>query len=167
MEGYRMILVVYGSKYGCAKDCAEKLAAKLKGEVKVVDAKAVDADALEAADTVVIGGSMYAGKMRKEIPEFCRANLDTLLKKRVALFVCCLTPDSALDYFAQSFPAELIQRAIAKEDFGGELHGDGLGFFDSMVTAVLKKVMAKQSGGIHEASIDRMAKVLDSGSSPE
>ena len=60
------IAIVYATKYGCTKKCAEILKSYLHGEVSIHSAKA-DKINLSRYDAVFIGGSVYMGKIQKEI----------------------------------------------------------------------------------------------------
>ena len=83
--------IVYATKYGCTKECAEILKTYLHGEVNILSAKA-DKINLSQYDAVFIGGSVYMGKIQKEITQFCKRNLKQLLHMKIGLFVCCYTP---------------------------------------------------------------------------
>lgn len=72
--------IVYATKYGCTKRCAEILKSYLKGEVTILSVKA-DKINLSQYDAVFIGGSIYMGKIQKEITQFCKRNLTTPAKK--------------------------------------------------------------------------------------
>ena len=85
--------IVYATKYGCTKECAEILKTYLHGEVNILSAKA-DKINLSQYDAVFIGGSVYMGKIQKEITQFCKRNLKQLLHTKIGLFVCCYTPVS-------------------------------------------------------------------------
>ena len=84
-------LIVYGTKYGCTRKCAELLKERLSGEVCLQNAKSYRGS-LKEYDAVFIGGSVYMGKIRGEVSHFCRQHSKELLKKRLGLFACCYTP---------------------------------------------------------------------------
>ena len=56
-------LIVYGTKYGCTRKCAELLKERLFGEVCLQNAKSYRGS-LKEYDAVFIGGSVYMGKIR-------------------------------------------------------------------------------------------------------
>ena len=74
--------IVYATKYGCTKECAEILKTYLHGEVNILSAKA-DKINLSQYDAVFIGGSVYMGKIQKEITQFCKRNLKQLLHTKI------------------------------------------------------------------------------------
>ena len=81
-------LLVYSSKYGCTEKCAKTLSKELKDKVDLINLKnAEDIDVLKY-DNVIIGGSIYIGRIQKEVVEFCSKNLGILKEKRIGLFIC-------------------------------------------------------------------------------
>ena len=75
------ILIIYATKYGCTKKCAEILKSFLDEEVEILSAKSYKID-LTQYDVVFIGGSVYMGKIRKEIIQFYKRNKNQLKNKR-------------------------------------------------------------------------------------
>ena len=64
-------LVLYASKYGCAEDCAKRLKSRLNHESATTNLKDAKAIYLQQYDWIIIGGSIYVGKIQKEIKLFC------------------------------------------------------------------------------------------------
>nr|WP_242847760.1 flavodoxin domain-containing protein [Fervidicella metallireducens] len=82
------ILIAYGTKYGCCEKCAKILSEKLNGTVDLFNLKKDENINLNEYDLVIVGGSIYAGKIRNEVMNFCRSNLDILKhKKQLFLYV--------------------------------------------------------------------------------
>jgi len=75
-------LIVYATKYGCTKKCTEIIKSYSKGEVRIVSAKNFKAN-IEQYDTVIIGGSVYMGKIQKEITHFCHCYKNKLLRREL------------------------------------------------------------------------------------
>ena len=66
-------LIAYATKYGFTKICAQELAKKLDENADICDLNSEKPD-LTKYDTVIIGGSIYAGKIRKPVADFCTNN---------------------------------------------------------------------------------------------
>ena len=115
------ILIVYGTKYGCTKKCSEILKSYLHGEVTVISAKAAPAS-LKAYDVVFIGGSVYMGKIQKEVIRFCNQNKIELMNKRFGIFVCCYTPNGTEGFIETLFPQEILSHASYVTCVGGEMN---------------------------------------------
>ena len=76
------------------KKCAELLEENLKGEVDIVDIRKDITLDLNNYDKVVIGGSIYMGKIQKEIEEVCESYCDNLKEKKLGLFICCMNEEN-------------------------------------------------------------------------
>ena len=137
-------LIVYGSTYGFAKECARKLAKKLEGEVVAVNAVVEEIPSIKDFDNVIIGGSIYMGQIQKPVKEFCTANTAELSDKRLGLFLCCGLPENLEQAFKNSFPEKLLEKAVARECFGGELRVEKMKFIHKVMTNMLLKTAAKE-----------------------
>lgn len=99
-------LVIYQSKYGATSQYAEWIGAGLN--LPVVNTADLQQDQLAEADFVIIGSSVYIGKLL--IKKWLNTHLRALWKKKIFIFVVCGTPASEkqkLDAFINSsIPAE-------------------------------------------------------------
>jgi len=136
-------LIIYASKYGGTEECARKLESHLGDDVtRVKMGGAVDVVDLSPFDTVIIGGGIYAGKIRKPVRTFCRKNMEDLLTKTIGLFVSALTPpgsDELAGIIEKNFPAELLEAAGAVGGFGGAVHFEKMNFFERFVMKRITK----------------------------
>lgn len=136
-------LIVYASRHGTT----EKVAGILKEELPesvVCNLARESCPPLENFDRIIIGGSIRAGRIQKAIKIFCRQNLAILLKKEIALFICCMYDgQKAEDQFNQAFPEELRQAAKVKGIFGGELLFEKMNFLER--TVIKKFIGVKES----------------------
>ncbi|TCT15376.1 menaquinone-dependent protoporphyrinogen oxidase [Natranaerovirga pectinivora] len=140
-----MNLIVYGTKYGSAEKCVDKLLGALKDPTDVCNIQKMSGIDLGKYDTVIIGGSIYMGNIQKEIKTFCSQNLEVLKSKKIALFICCMqTGENAYKQLENAYPKELIEVAKDKKVFGGEINTKKLGFFDRFITKMVSK--ASNSG---------------------
>ena len=77
-------LVVYATRYGSTERRALEIAATLRGAA--MDLRTRDRElraALEAADTVVVGGPIYGGRILGSVSRFCERHRELLLARRV------------------------------------------------------------------------------------
>ncbi len=126
-------LILYGTHKGCTRRCAALVQEQI-GNADVQDvAKSRIAD-LDDHDTIVLGSSVWAGRIHPKVRRFVEKNLKVLLGKRVGLFIC--SGDEKTDYMVQNFPAELMEHAEVKAHFGGELD---INDFGPVMRLVLKK----------------------------
>jgi len=123
-------LIVYSSKYGFTKTCAEILAKKLGENVDIYDLNSNLPDLMKY-DKVIVGGSIYAGKIRKPVMRFCTDNLNTLKGKKLGLFICGMAKeDDEQKQLDSSFPQELLAVCAAKGFFGGECNYEKMNFLE-------------------------------------
>lgn len=151
-------LIVYASKYGCTETCAKRLAEQMTGDTELLSLKEKkDAIEWDAYDTVIVGGSVYVGKIQKEVSEFCAKHLELLKQKRIGLFICGMQEDDVLQQeLLQSFPEELVTIAIAKDHLGGAFDFEKMNLMERMIVKKVSKVTASVSN-ISEDSISTFA----------
>jgi len=133
-------LIIYASKYGCTAECAIHLKDKLSGDVILIDINKTDQQIkLETFDTVIIGGSIYAGQLSKKLRIFCKSNIEMLCKKRVGLFLCCAETNKANEFFSANFPSELLEHAEITEVFGSEARLEKMKFAHKTILKAVTK----------------------------
>lgn len=134
------VLIIYGTKTGTAEKCAKYLADKLECAVTLVNARDGIRIDLKPYDTVIIGASVRMGHIPSVVSKFMEDEEEVLLKKRIALFMCCgFTDNENISHQIElNFPLALRNHALAVKCFGGELHTDG-------TTNKLEKFVAKMA----------------------
>lgn len=139
-------LIVYASKYGCTEKCVGSMAYKLNGMVETCNLKVERDTDLSEFDQVIIGGSIYMGRIQKEVREFCAEHVQELKTKRLGLFICCMREGvEAEEELRQAFPDELLDVAIVKDYFGGEFKFDQMKAVDRFIAKHVAKVDHDQS----------------------
>lgn len=154
-------LIVYASKYGCTEKCAELLSKELIDKVDIINLKKVSDIDISKYEKIIIGGSIYIGKIQKEVTEFCSKNLGNLKEKRIGLFICGMQEGEAINTeFSQNFNPELIKIADAREHFGGEFIFDKMNFIEKIIVKKVSKVTSNKSN-ILENNIQKFAQVMN------
>lgn len=154
-------LVVYASKYGFTEKCVELLSKELIGEVDIINLKEVSDIDISKYKKIIIGGSIYIGKIRKEVTEFCSKNLDELKEKRIGLFICGMQEGDLINSeFEKNFNVELIKIAQAKECLGGEFNFDKMNFLEKFIIKKISKVTSNKSNILH-GNILRLAQAMN------
>lgn len=77
-------LIVYASKYGCTEKCAKLLSKELYGEVDIINVKRMRDIDISKYEKIIIGGSIYIGKIQKGVTQFCSKNLHKLKEKIIS-----------------------------------------------------------------------------------
>lgn len=135
------ILIAYGSKYGCTEKCAKILSQKLDAEVELCNLKNSKDVNVSNYELIIVGGSIYAGKIRSEVTNFCKSNLNLLKNKETAFFICCMREkDEAEKQLMGAIPKELLNDAISRGFFGWELIYTKMSFIDRFITKKIRKI---------------------------
>lgn len=153
------VLIAYASKYGFSKMCTELLKETFDEKVDIFDLKQNWPD-LNKYDKVIVGGSVYMGKVRRPVTQFCSANVQTLKHKKLGLFVCGLAEgDEAKKQLEAAFPKELLQAAFAKASFGGGCDFKKMNFMEHMI---IQKVTGSDTDyvRIDRESLEHFAEIM-------
>ena len=152
------VLIAFRSRYGTTEACARSLAKQLEAETECVDlARRSQPDALPF-DVVLIGGSIYGGKIQREVTWFCERNREALLQRRVGLFLCCLyRGERAKAQLKAAFPPWLTAHAFASGLFGGALRHDGLRLLDR----ILVRGLARTTGDVSTVRTEAIEAMAD------
>ncbi len=155
-------LIVYTTKYGSVRKAVEMLEQNLKEDCTVVDIRRDELPEIADYDTISIGGSVYMGKLQKEIKNFMSDNLETLLTKRIGLFACAgeWKEPQRTKQFESLFPEKLWEHAEAKEIFGDEIYWEKVNLLEKIAMRLIKGVKESRSNLSPEA-IERYAKNLE------
>lgn len=157
-------LIVYASKYGCTKECAALLQERLQGDVTITTV-AECRDGLEPFDRVVVGGSVYMGKIQKSISRFFKKHERTLLQKTLGLFASCYTPIDTEGYLQTLFPENLLSHAVCATLVGGRMDYEKMNFAYRKLFQSLKKIEGFRAEfvepEIQMAEIQRLADVMN------
>ncbi len=156
-------IIVYKSQHGCTEMCANELAKNLKDDTTPVNLKKMpDAD-INEYETILIGGSIHVGRIQKAVKLFCEKNLDTLLTKRIGLFICCMEEgEKAREEFDNAFPGQLREHAKATGIFGGAFNFDRMNFIEKIIikkVANIEKSVSKVNEDAIEEFIGKMNRV--------
>jgi len=157
-------LIVYATKYGCTEKAVKRLADYLGEGTQLlkVDSKDNKVLELEEYDTVVVGGSIYAGNIQQEVKKFCSENINTLLQKKLGLFICCGMSEKAGEQLENSFDKKLLEHAISRGYFGYEFNFDRMNFVSRFMVKKLAKVKENKSE-IKDENIKEFAEKLQRG----
>ncbi len=153
-------LILYTTKHGFTQQCVEYLAQQLPQGVTAVDiGKDTDVDVAKF-DQVIMGGSVYMMKMSRQLKQFARQNAAVLAQKQLALFVCCMTPDSADSFMQECFPQEVYEAAKLRVNFGGALNAEKLNLLERTVTGVATAGRSDKAQGVLWENVDAVVALM-------
>jgi menaquinone-dependent protoporphyrinogen oxidase len=152
------VLIAYRSKYGTTETCAHALADRIKAETALADLRLRRAPDVRAFDVVLIGGSIYGGKIQREVTSFCERQEELLRERETGLFLCCLIRgEQARAQLLAAFPEWLSAHSFARSLFGGDLHDDRLTLLDR----VLVRGLPRPAHGASLLDTDAIAAMAD------
>ena len=99
------------------------------------------------------------GQISKQIKAYCTSNVDLLKNKRVGLFLCCGLPENLEKNIKDSFPEELLKKAISLESFGGELRIKKMKLIYKILAEFMKKAAAKEGKALAKQMPENIAKM--------
>jgi len=156
------VLIVYRSKYGCTEGCCRALARQISAESVIVDLASRRAVDPRDFDAVLIGGSIYGGKIQREVVSFCDRRAQALRQCRVGLFICCLYEgEHARAQLQAAFPEWLTARAFATGLFGGELRYGKLRLLDRLLVRSVSP-LSKDVSRLRPEALRAMADAVNS-----
>ena len=147
--------ILFTTKHGSAEKAALSLKEKLKAETDIINLKNVKNPDISDYDTVILGASIYIGKIQKLMRKFIGENLNELLKKNIALFIMAGQKEKAQETLYNAYPMELFDHAFAKEYFGYEMILENMNFLEKAATKA-QGVTQSKSEIMHDA-IEKMA----------
>ena len=161
------ILIAYAGKNGTTESCVSRLKDQLTG--KDVTAVCLDRDTVDpsAYDLIVLGSSVYFGRLRPSVRSFLKQHEDVMAQKRVALFLCCGLSEEYPYYQEKLFPKRVRENAFQVAFFGGSLRLEGLSLLDRMAVRAMREHLFEKSmdngeyvadlPGILPENIDKLA----------
>jgi menaquinone-dependent protoporphyrinogen oxidase len=125
------VLIAYASKYGTTAARARAIASTIRADVTLVDLRRHPYPDPMRFDAVLIGGSIYGGRIQRRVSGFCELRGEALRARPVGLFICCLSRGAhARAQMEDAFPGWLREAAICRAFPGGALNPAGLTLLD-------------------------------------
>ncbi|WP_018962324.1 flavodoxin domain-containing protein [Sporolactobacillus vineae] len=132
--------IAYGTKYGSTAEVARRLKCVLGETTDLFDITKGQIPSLADYDTVIIGGSIYMGRVQKKLMAFLKVSGEALLQKKIGLYLCAAHPDpkARRDELAGAFPKQLCDHALVKDILGYALHFEKMTFLDRLIMSKVK-----------------------------
>jgi len=139
-------IIVYASSHGTTEKVANMIAQKLvQDDPLVINLKKSEKIDLIHYDQIIIGGSIHAGQMQGAVKSFCKKNLNLLMDKKVALFMCGLNKPELETEFINAFPETLREHAFTSKIVGGEYVLGRMNFIEKYLIKKIAKVTESAS----------------------
>ena len=110
-------LILFATKSGATKECADILAEKFNCPAYDLAKKTPD---ISSFDVIILGTGVRMGKIYKPISHFIRKNIEQIAQKKIAIFFCNAYSNTIDNAVEKNLPLELVQQAICIKSFGGK-----------------------------------------------
>lgn len=153
------ILIAYASNNSTTEECAKILAQKLPDSHMMNLTKSkVD---ITNYDTIIIGSCIRFNNIHNAAIDFIKENLDLLMKKNTAIYLCCGFPEKANQYLLHNFPKKLLNKAVSIQCFGGRLKVKPYKLYDKLVMKTVQKNFKLENREFTEIDYDRIQEMAD------
>lgn len=125
--------IIYSTTHGTTEKIAVAIKDALGVNAYTFNLKSVKKVDLGQFDQIVIGGSIHAGKIQKNIMNFCKTNLLELLNKKLALFICGMNEPEIADELKNAYPDLLLKHSTVSVAVGGEFLFEKMNFFERLI----------------------------------
>lgn len=133
-------LIIYSSKHGTTEYCAKKLKENLNSQFDIINIKNVKTIDINNYSKIIIGTSVYAGAINKDLKAYVESNKAELLTKDLGIFMCCMSKeDKANQQFKDNFSEELLKSSKIIASFGGEFKFSKMNFFEKTIIKIIAK----------------------------
>jgi menaquinone-dependent protoporphyrinogen oxidase len=138
------VLIVYATKNGVSRRCAEMLKQKLDSfaDVDIYNIKD-NPPSPDGYDVCVVGGSIRMTRLNKQLKAYIRENSDKLTNMQSAAFICCGLTNDFDDYVVTEIPGK-IKFSLGVHCFGGELKTDRVRGMDKIITFFMRQSILTQ-----------------------
>ena len=154
------ILILYATKWGVTKECAEILAEQLRIRytVSVVNIRESIPD-LGQYDLIVLGSHIRMGRMDKTMKRLIRDNAKLLSSLPTAVYFCMGYPKQFEEYADIELPKDL-RCSLGVHCFGGELKPEKLKGFDKWVVRAVRNSIRTQDFEESDADHHQLPEIL-------
>ena len=137
-------IVIYKTKYGSTKTCAEWIAKQL--DCEIAEAKSVSVNDLQNYDTIIYGGGLYAEVINGVT--LITKNIDSLKDKKIAIYTTGITPLDCRDYYDKYVVEKNFKNGVPENiklfNFMGKMVLDELTPVHRAALKTLKKIMSSK-----------------------
>lgn len=143
-------LILYSSRYGTTKNCAENLKEILKGNTVIAEINSNVKMNMNKYDNIIIGASVYDGKIAKEVLEFLKDYKGMMQVKNSGVYLCSLDQRKEEKYFKKNISKDILKVIGVMSHFGGEAKYGNMKFTEKIKVKSLTKSLNNSEINIKE-----------------
>lgn len=144
-------IILYESKSGCTKKCAEYIQGNNDTEISVLTKFKGD---ISSYESIVIMGPVYMGKINKEVVMYLENNLSVLKTKKLYIVLCGMNIEG-FDAMVKHNLSEEILRNSEVIYGGGAYYLEKLGFLQKRIVKSVAKI-TQSSEHIKYENLDKI-----------
>lgn len=154
------ILILYASRGGATKQCAEMLAEKLENvhEVCLTDVTKAQPSPADY-DVVVLASSIRMGQMNKIMKKYIKEHKAILSQSLTAVGLCCGFPRQFEEYIETQLPRDLVC-SLGHHLFGGELKPEKIHGLDKLIVKMARTSIQTQDFEQSNADLHDLPELL-------
>jgi menaquinone-dependent protoporphyrinogen oxidase len=145
--------IFYKSKYGAAKECAERISSSLSQPSSLYDLNDKHTPDLNQYNLIILGYSIYVGRADKKVSRFIKNNHNILMKKNFGVFVSSGSDDELENYLKNTLGDDLYNHAVFKEHVGFCYNLDRMKGMDKFIVKKMGNITENQEN-FNEDNID-------------
>jgi len=146
--------IVFASKHGTTEQVAGNIRERLiDDEVVLFNLAEKKRIELRSFDRILIGSSVYVGKIQPRVRKFVEQNMVDLLQKEIGLFVCCMFFEKADEQIEKSFSAVIRKHARSIKHMGGEYRFEEMNAIERFLLKTIAGATSSESK-INQNNID-------------
>jgi menaquinone-dependent protoporphyrinogen oxidase len=154
------MLIAYATKHGVTENCAKELQKRLSCGAELYNLKNSTPD-LAKYDSVILGVSVYAGMPRKQMKSFVTKHGTELAKKKLGLFLCCLSDgEQSEKQMDAAYTLELRKAACVQGVLGSGFNVCDMGTFEKFIIKKISKAEVKDSLNVRQAVMENFVKAF-------
>lgn len=161
------ILIAYSSKHGTTERIAGILNVKLNGSAKLCNFSRGQMPDLKNYHIIIIGASIYKGRISKALQQYLHENEKILLTKKLGIYLSCLEQgEKAVSQFNASFSEALRKHAFVSGILGGEAILSKMNIVERWIIRNSLKIKRSTTRLNNEEINNFVSKILEQTTSP-
>ncbi len=128
-------LIIYSSKYGTTEKCARIINEGIKRKSEIISIENISTKDISEYDQIIIGSSVYYGRISNSIVKFCDSSLEELKNKRIAFYLC--SNNDGINKIEDVIANELCEKADVITRFGGDLNISKMSFIHKLIAKMV------------------------------